>query len=112
MSACKEQLNGDSPPYRVGHVRGVRPGDSFLGRGELAAVGIHRQILSGIESKKGFPCSAVVMSGGYKDDDDGGLQFWYTGQGGRTGKKHTHDQELKSVRPSAHRLPRLASLPP
>ena len=26
---------------------------------------------------------AIVLSGGYEDDDDSGTQFWYTGEGGQ-----------------------------
>ncbi|WIA33832.1 hypothetical protein OEZ86_006940 [Tetradesmus obliquus] len=94
MIAYKE-LRVDFPPREVhGHIPGVTVGQAFLGRGELAILGLHTQMMRGIMSRKGEPAFAIVMSGGYKDDADTGGTFWYTGQGGQ-GKNNTQikDQE-------------------
>ena len=72
-------------------------------KGELAAVGIHKSMMSGIHSDaaRDEGAFAIVMSGGYicpiypasdniffrldryKDDDDTGNGFDYTGMGGQ-----------------------------
>ncbi|MEW5315458.1 MAG: hypothetical protein WDW38_006884 [Sanguina aurantia] len=40
--------------------------------------------------------TSVTLSGSYKDDADGGVELWYTGEGGRStdGKFQIRDQEL------------------
>ena len=87
------------PPKAVGHIRGVRVGEVFNGRGELAALGIHGQIGCGIDALKGWPCFCIVMSGGYSGDEDSGENVWYTGQGGRCPKSklQIEDQTLTKV---------------
>ena len=37
---------------------------------------------------KGSPAYCIVMSGGYRDDVDEGLEIDYTGEGGQTNGKH------------------------
>ena len=37
---------------------------------------------------KGAPAYAIVMSGGYRDDIDEGIEIDYTGEGGQKGGKH------------------------
>ena len=37
---------------------------------------------------KGLPAYCIVMSGGYRDDIDEGLEIDYTGEGGQTNGKH------------------------
>ena len=37
-----------TPPESYGHLPGIKVGDRFSGRGELAILGLHRQILKGI----------------------------------------------------------------
>ena len=37
---------------------------------------------------KGSPAYCIVMSGGYRDDVDAGLEIDYTGEGGQTNGKH------------------------
>ena len=92
-------------PRVIGHIPGVIPGAVFNGKAELRALGIHNCILSGIDSVKteiGFGelrrsvqlCTAVALSGSYKDDDDSGATLWYTGEGGLKSKR---DQVLTKV---------------
>eukprot|EP00798_Chlamydomonas_sp_ICE-L_P013694 gene13694-19586_t len=74
-----------TPDRKHGHLPGVKPGDSYPGRGELCILGLHRAILAGIDwvAKDVLGAYAIVLSGGYKDDQDEGTTFWYTGQGGQ-----------------------------
>ncbi|CAI5466467.1 unnamed protein product, partial [Closterium sp. Yama58-4] len=73
----------------VGPVPGVRVGDRFFARAEMVAVGLHRHWLNGIDiipqAESPYDKSiavAVVVSGGYEDDEDEASRIWYTGQGG------------------------------
>jgi hypothetical protein len=63
-------------------------------------LGIHNKSLFGIDSVKGMPAFAVCMSGGYADDEDTGMEVWYTGMGGQQGKKQVQAQKLVKVRNS------------
>ncbi|GAX82589.1 hypothetical protein CEUSTIGMA_g10015.t1 [Chlamydomonas eustigma] len=72
-------------PDRHGHLPGIRVGDSFNSRGEMAILGLHRQILRGIfmpPKTLTVGAYAIVLSGVYTDDEDQGDCFWYTGEGG------------------------------
>ncbi|KAL0021355.1 hypothetical protein WJX77_007695 [Trebouxia sp. C0004] len=91
MIAFKE-LKQLTPERVHGHIAGLEVGARFGGRGEVAILGIHTQMMRGIDCYKGSPAYAIVMSGGYKDDVDEGLMIDYTGEGGQTGGKHTKDQ--------------------
>ncbi|MFD9485574.1 YDG/SRA domain-containing protein [Streptomyces sp. NPDC059991] len=55
---------------------------------------IHRQIQAGISGKQDEDAKSIVLSGGYPDDEDHGDVIVYTGQGGQTEGRHTHDQKL------------------
>ena len=83
-------------PVVYGHVKGVRIGARFAGRGELAACGLHLQICRGIDARARAPASCVVIAGGYGDDKDKDDEVEYTGEGGRceTSKKQIRDQVL------------------
>ena len=37
---------------------------------------------------KGSPAYCIVMSGGYRDDVDAGMEMDYTGEGGQTSGRH------------------------
>jgi hypothetical protein len=80
-SQLKEEL---TPAPRHGHVAGIPPGFEMWGRGEMAILGLHSKIVAGIDSAKDVEGAyAICMSGGYKDDEDEGAVFWYTGEGGQ-----------------------------
>ncbi len=83
-------------PVVYGHVKGVRIGARFAGRGELAACGLHLQICRGIDARARAPASCIVIAGGYGDDKDKDDEVEYTGEGGRceTSKKQIRDQVL------------------
>ncbi|KAG8381059.1 hypothetical protein BUALT_Bualt06G0082600 [Buddleja alternifolia] len=68
-----------------GHIPGVEVGDEFQFRAELAVVGLHRQLISGIDyvilNGKKFATS-VVNSGRYENDVKDHDILIYSGQGG------------------------------
>jgi hypothetical protein len=54
MQACsqlKEQMGSDIRSGVFGHVPGVAVGQQFLGRGQLAILGLHSQMMKGIDCK-------------------------------------------------------------
>lgn len=86
---------------KFGHVPGIVVGDSFEYRTEMFVVGLHRQVQGGIawvEDRGEKVACSVVISGGYRDDDDYGETVKYTGQGGndyRGDKRQLEDQKPK-----------------
>ena len=80
----------------VGPVTGVRAGDLFENRKALMAASLHRFTQQGISWSNATGADAIVLSGGYVDDEDLGDEIIYTGEGGRdslTGKQ-VKDQEM------------------
>ena len=67
-----------------GHVLGVPVGARFAGRGELAACGVHAQILRGIDARRDAPACCIVASGGYQDDRDGATRLSTRARAART----------------------------
>ena len=49
MIAFKELRNGLTPERVHGHIAGVDVGARFGGRGELAILGVHTQMMRGID---------------------------------------------------------------
>lgn len=93
MVAFKELKEELTPESAFGHIAGIKPGDSFGGRGELAILGLHKQMMRGIDDVNNpRGAYAIVLSGGYADDDDTGNEFTYTGEGGQEGRKQAKDQ--------------------
>mmetsp|Transcript_2671 Transcript_2671/g.5102 ORF Transcript_2671/g.5102 Transcript_2671/m.5102 type:complete len:357 (+) Transcript_2671:53-1123(+) len=88
--SCTERKHGLLEDIPVGLV--------VEGRGEAAILGIHTQILSGIDSEIGKPCFAVCISGKY-DDADGENEdgtIIYTGSGGLKNNKQVKNQTLSA----------------
>lgn len=88
------------PPLVYGHVPGIRVGDTFKGREEMALVNLHSQGMRGIDARANAAkgAFAIVLAGGYIDDEDeqsDGLEFIYTGEGGQKNniKRQVKDQE-------------------
>ncbi|KAL9246883.1 hypothetical protein vseg_020364 [Gypsophila vaccaria] len=84
----------------IGDVPGVEIGDIFSYRIELAIIGLHSPLQSGIDTKKEGTrnlATSVVASGGYDNDVDSSDVLIYTGQGGNpTGPdKQPEDQKLE-----------------
>ncbi|CAL5337343.1 unnamed protein product [Camellia sinensis] len=74
----------------VGPIPGVYIGDLFFFRMELCVIGLHGQAQAGIDylpasqSSNHEPiATSIIVSGGYEDDEDGGEEIIYTGQGGQ-----------------------------
>ncbi|KAH7619306.1 putative Histone-lysine N-methyltransferase, H3 lysine-9 specific SUVH3 [Nannochloris sp. 'desiccata'] len=98
-----KQLQSQYPNWPVwlrqhGHPPGIKPGDAFIGRGELWLTGAHQQYFRGIDAAGKAPAYAIVLSGEYEDDDDHGDYLHYTGEGGRVegGVRQAKDQTFES----------------
>jgi len=72
-------------------------GAVFKDRKELKAAGLHKHLMAGIDYEKDGNAISIVISGGYKDDEDLGNRIIYTGQGGQSSPGsgiQVKDQEL------------------
>ncbi|WP_169789172.1 caspase, EACC1-associated type [Nonomuraea candida] len=67
-----------------GPIEGINPETNFNSRRALHDAGVHRPLQSGIcgTAERGG-AESIVVSGGYKDDEDYGDVIIYTGHGGR-----------------------------
>eukprot|EP01132_Coremiostelium_polycephalum_P014188 gene14188-17249_t len=77
-----------------GEIKGINAGDIFKDRKALAAAGIHRPLVAGIDGNRSSGSSSIVLNGGYVDDEDLGDIIIYTGHGGNDSstKKQISDQ--------------------
>lgn len=88
------------PPDHFGAIPGVPVGTCWKYRIQASEAGVHRPPVSGIHGKATIGAFSIVLAAGYEDDKDDGLEFTYTGSGGRdlSGNKRTaeqnHDQKL------------------
>ena len=87
----------------TGKGMGLRVGQQWASRLECRQYGAHFPHVAGIAGQSERGAQSVVISGGYKDDEDHGEWFLYTGSGGRdlSGNKRTNntqsfDQEFTS----------------
>ncbi|MGS2645452.1 YDG/SRA domain-containing protein [Streptosporangium sp. G12] len=82
-------------------------------RAELREAGIHAHNVAGISGTADEGADAIVLNGGYPDDDDRGLLIIYTGHGGQDSstKKQIADQDLKDSGNAALVKSQLDSLP-
>jgi len=79
-----------------GDVQGVSEGDHFKNRKEVKEAGIHAHNEAGISGKAQEGANAIVLSGGYEDDEDNGDEIIYTGSGrDRQSGKQIADQKLE-----------------
>jgi hypothetical protein len=83
-----------TPPRGHGEIPGVPIGLKLRGRGEAAILGIHRNIMRGIDAYGGNACYAICLSGRYADDDDDSPDgtITYTGSGGHKNRRQVEDQ--------------------
>lgn len=65
-----------------GEIDGIPEGYYFQGRKEMMSSGFHRKWAAGIDGNKNDGTAAIVLSGGYEDDFDEGVEIVYTGAGG------------------------------
>lgn len=84
MVAFKELRTEYTPPRTHGHIEGIPVGMKLRGRGEAAILGIHQQMMKGIDSIKGEACYAICATGVYQydNDDNADGSLLYTGHGG------------------------------
>ena len=85
----------DTWPKGIGHM-GVKVGTIFTSRRELGESGLHKQQQAGIFRAGSEFAHSIVLSGGYKDDEDYHGYILYTGDGGRDPESgsQVRDQEL------------------
>jgi len=89
-----------SRPIIFGEIEGISEGKWFEGRKEMMPTSFHRQWGSGIDGNTKDGVSAIVLSGGYEDDEDNGEEIIYTGAGGNDPKsrKQIEDQSWTNRR--------------
>lgn len=99
MVAYKELRSKWTPDREHGQIDGVPVGLKLFGRGEAAILGIHTQILRGIDAIQGESCYAICVAGKYADDDDGNLDgtLVYTGEGGQKKKNRGIEDQKNTV---------------
>lgn len=66
-----------------GEIEGYGSGAVFESRKQLSDAGLHRPLQAGISGNGREGANSIVLSGGYQDDKDLGIEIIYTGQGGR-----------------------------
>lgn len=78
-----------------GEIKNNPPGTSYVDREAVRIAGLHRHKQSGISGKYEDGADAIIVSGGYVDDEDHGKRIIYTGHGGQDSKKRqVEDQTL------------------
>jgi len=80
-----------------GHIEGIKVGDTFQSRRELADAGVHAPPMSGIWGAQEGAYS-IVLSGGYEDDIDELNYILYN----RT-RRSRHSWWQTSFRPNIHK---------
>lgn len=79
----------------IGEVPGVSVGQAYESRVLASEAEVHRPRIAGICGTKKAGAESIVLSGGYKDDEDYGDVIVYTGHGGQDGAgNQVSDQSL------------------
>ncbi|MFF3602114.1 YDG/SRA domain-containing protein [Streptomyces sp. NPDC002463] len=79
----------------IGEVPNTYVGQRFTSRRLAHEAGIHRPLIAGICGVKKNGAESIVVSGGYKDDEDYGDVIIYTGHGGQdSSKNQVSDQTI------------------
>ncbi|MGI5251453.1 YDG/SRA domain-containing protein [Actinacidiphila glaucinigra] len=90
----------------------VEVGQPFESRRLAHEAGVHRPLQAGICGTKKAGAESIVVSGGYKDDEDYGNVIIYTGHGGQdTSKNQVSDQTLEDAGNAALVTSHLEGLP-
>ena len=81
-------------PIIFGKIANIPEGYHFEGRKEMMPTSFHRNWGAGIDGNAKEGVAAIVLSGGYEDDEDNGEEIIYTGAGGNDAKtgKQVKDQ--------------------
>ncbi|XP_038989370.1 E3 ubiquitin-protein ligase ORTHRUS 2-like [Phoenix dactylifera] len=112
-NACSGQIFVTVPSDHFGPIlaehdpkrnQGVLVGETWEDRMECRQWGAHFPHVAGIAGQSEYGAQSVALSGGYKDDEDHGDWFLYTGSGGRdlsgnkrTNKEQAFDQEFDKL---------------
>ncbi|MBT3157100.1 HNH endonuclease [Streptomyces sp. CHA1] len=79
----------------IGEIPGVPVGQPYASRVLASEAKVHRPRVAGICGTKATGAESIVLSGGYKDDEDLGDVIIYTGHGGQDGAgNQISDQSL------------------
>ncbi len=81
-----------------GEIAGIEEGHWFEGRKEMMPSSFHRNWAAGIDGNGNEGTAAIVLSGGYEDDQDFGDEIIYTGAGGNdtNSGKQVEDQKWEN----------------
>tara|TARA_B110001450_G_scaffold212860_1_gene205019 strand:+ start:470 stop:1345 length:876 start_codon:yes stop_codon:yes gene_type:complete len=74
-------------PIIFGQIENIKEGHFFVNRKEMMASSFHRNHGQGIDGNGAQGTAAIVLSGGYEDDEDFGRLIIYTGAGGQDRNK-------------------------
>ncbi|KAF5308962.1 hypothetical protein FQR65_LT00044 [Abscondita terminalis] len=87
------------PKDHYGPVPGVEVGTRWKFRVQVSESGIHRPHVAGIHGRETDGAYSLVLSGGYDDDVDNGVEFVYSGSGGRdlSNNRRVNDQSSDQV---------------
>ncbi|XP_074563030.1 E3 ubiquitin-protein ligase ORTHRUS 2-like [Curcuma longa] len=112
-NACSGQIFVTVPPDHFGPIlaendpkrsQGILVGETWEDRMECRQWGAHLPHVAGIAGQSDYGAQSVALSGGYKDDEDHGEWFLYTGSGGRdlsgnrrTNKEQAFDQKFEKL---------------
>ena len=101
----KRQNKAVHQTKRIGYVAGIRVNQRFYSRSELSCVGMHGPPVAGVEyigkdkTGLGIPIAvSIVCAGWYEDDNDGGDELIFTGEGGNDllgSRKQVEAQKLE-----------------
>ncbi|MFF2189151.1 YDG/SRA domain-containing protein [Streptomyces sp. NPDC058155] len=96
----------------IGEVPNTQVGQEFSSRRLAHEAGIHRPLQAGICGTKQNGAESIVVSGGYKDDEDYGDVVVYTGHGGQDSSgNQVSDQSLDDAGNAALVTSHLEGLP-
>lgn len=71
--------------HMIGEIPGVPVGQPYASRVLASEAQVHRPRIAGICGTRATGAESIVLSGGYKDDEDLGNVIIYTGHGGQDG---------------------------
>ncbi|ULT25746.1 YDG/SRA domain-containing protein [Sphingobacterium sp. E70] len=84
-------------PIIFGEIPSIPEGHWFKGRKEMMPSSFHRKWGAGIDGNSKDGTAAIVLSGGYEDDEDNGEEIIYTGAGGQNKGKQVEDQSWNEL---------------
>ena len=85
-----------SRPIIFGEIEPFKEGYHFANRKEMMPSSFHRSWVYGIDGNGREGSAAIVLSGGYEDDEDHGDVIIYTGAGGNKNGKQIKDQSWET----------------